>query len=185
MRASFVAGGSRQQVVVARAGGTNDLRLAPVKAAAPKPVPRPEPTPQPSPAPQPAIESTNSLDTASTDDGGSLWSSRVLFFGMAGATAVLTGVTVWSGVDTINNPGAEAVRSSCVGQGSDCPAYQQGLSSQARTNGLIAASVVIGAATALVGLVVTNWSGREEAPAEQAKVSPWLGFGHAGVMGRF
>ena len=81
-----------------------------------------------------------------------------VFFVGLGLTAVGAGLTVWSGIDTQNNPGPNAVKADCVGQGTSCPQYQQGLSSQLRTNVLIAATGGLGLVTAVVGIFFTQWS---------------------------
>ncbi len=56
----------------------------------------------------------------------------------AGVTAVMGGITLWSGVDTENNPGANKVRAECQAQKTDCQTlYQQGVDKQHRTNILL------------------------------------------------
>jgi hypothetical protein len=110
------------------------------------------------------------------------------FFIGAGATVVLGGVTVWSGLDTLNNPGKDAVRTACVGQGDSCPEYKDGRSRQLRTNVLIGATSVVGVATAVVGALFTDWSGRKAERPETAKVSPWVSYDNGpavGAVGRF
>lgn len=112
-----------------------------------------------------------------------------VFWTALGLTAVATGVTVWSGIDTENNPGASAVKADCVGQGTSCPKYQQGLSSQLRTNVLIAVSGGLGLGTAIVGIFFTRWSGsppsERRAAASAVRVTPMFGLGQAGVEGTF
>jgi hypothetical protein len=76
----------------------------------------------------------------------------------AGLTAAGVGVTIWSGLDTQKNPGTAAVKADCVGQGTSCPEYQQGLSSQLRTNILLAATGGVAALTVVTGLFLTQWS---------------------------
>jgi len=104
-------------------------------------------------------------------------------------TLVGLGVTVWSGVDAENNPGTAAVRRDCVGQGTSCPEYQQGLSAQLRTNVLIGATSVVGAATAVVGVFFTRWSAKkaESRPAPLAAGFTPLpgGGGAASLSGTF
>ena len=77
-------------------------------------------------------------------------------------SAGLGGTTIWSGVDTTNNPGAEVVRDVCVGQGSECPEYQDGRDKQLRTNILIGATAGAAAMTAVIGIFVTDWGADEE-----------------------
>ena len=68
------------------------------------------------------------------------------------------GTTIWSGIDTINNPGADAVREECAGQGEECELYQEGQSKELRTNALIGATAGVAAVT-LVLAIVTDWDG--------------------------
>ena len=75
-------------------------------------------------------------------------------------TAGAGGVLAWSGVDTLQNPGAENVRKACAGKGPECPEYKLGLESQLRTN------VLIGA-TAAAGMLISEAETRSESPADK------------------
>jgi hypothetical protein len=120
-----------------------------------------------------------------------------LFFVGAGLTVVAGGITIWSGIDTVNNPGADAVKRDCAGKGEDCPAYQDGLSKQRRTNVLIGVTAGLGVATVLVGALFTDWSGgKSSAPPQEAgksfrprvaAVGPWASHEGGGLLatGRF
>ncbi len=91
------------------------------------------------------------------------------FIGLA-VTAGLGGTTVWSGVDTLNNPGTDAVRAACAGQTTDCPLYQDGESAELRTNVLIGATAGAAALTVIFA-IVADWDGDpepEEAPSDAA-----------------
>ncbi|MEJ7728113.1 MAG: hypothetical protein WKG00_02760 [Polyangiaceae bacterium] len=79
------------------------------------------------------------------------------------ATAGVGGVTIWSGIDTQNNPGADTVRERCAGQGESCPEYQDGRDKQMRTNILIGATIGTGVLTAALGLFFTDWGGSSSA----------------------
>lgn len=114
--------------------------------------------------------------------------SPVVFWIGAGATAVLGGVTVWSGIDTINNPGKDKVQANCID--TSCGYYQSGRDRQLRTNILIGATGAVGAATAVVGLFLTDWGGhKEDVQADQAtRIRPFIGYSHGptvGATGRF
>jgi hypothetical protein len=116
--------------------------------------------------------------------------SPTVFFIGAGATVVLGGLTVWSGIDTVNNPGADKVREECSKGLPDCQTlYDQGRAHQLRTNLLIGATSVVGVATAIVGAFFTNWSGESsESTAATASVSPWVSYQNGpavGAVGRF
>jgi hypothetical protein len=124
-------------------------------------------------------------------DTGVKSSTRVLpplyFIIGAGATAALGGVTIWSGIDTVNNPGKNKVRDACFNGRADCNTlYNQGTNSQTRTNILIAATSVVGAATAAVGIFFTDWSGKKKEGS--ASIMPYVSYDAgpaAGAMGRF
>jgi len=142
--------------------------------------------------PVPKKETTAApLDAAGADTGVQSSSSRVLpplyFLIGAGATAVLGGVTIWSGIDTVNNPGKDTVRDACMNEQPNCNSlYNQGVDAQTRTNILIGATSVVGAATAVVGIFFTDWSGKKS--ERSATVVPWVSYASgpaAGAMGRF
>jgi hypothetical protein len=105
-----------------------------------------------------------------------------------GATAVLGGVTVWSGIDTATNPGPDAVREACVGQGSSCPEYQEGRRKQLRTNLLLGGTALMAVATAVTGIFVTDFSRTSSSPQRGApnwSVRPVasIGLGQAAMLG--
>jgi hypothetical protein len=115
-----------------------------------------------------------------------------VFFAGAGVTAVLVGVTVWSGLDAQKNPGADVVRADCVGQGEGCPQYQQGLVAQRRTNILLAATGAAAAVTGVLGLFFTEWSrpgrtstGRTSGGRVGLHVAASIGPGEAALLGSF
>lgn len=138
-------------------------------------------------------ESPQKDEGAGTKASG--WSPTVFYVG-AGLTAALGGVTVWSGIDTVNNPGADRVKQECGErmQREDCDLYQEGLSKQRRTNILIGVTAGVGVGTALIGLLLTDWSGGRSSPESSAKrlrprvdVAPYAGFNGGGLqaIGRF
>jgi hypothetical protein len=129
---------------------------------------------------------------AGGEDTGVESSTRVLppvyFLIGAGATAVLGGVTIWSGIDAQNNPGPDTVRDACFNNQPNCTSlYNQGRDAQTRTNILIGATSVVGVATAVVGIFFTDWNGKKKAESS-ASITPWVSYGSgpaAGAMGRF
>jgi hypothetical protein len=167
----------------AREGGTQTLELAPPALPAPAPtvaavvtppppsVLPPAPPAVPPPAPKPL--------------------GPAVFITGAAITAVGVAVTTWSGIDTLNNPGRDAVRAKCAGQPTSCQAYQQGLASQLRTNVLLAVTGALALTTAVVGVFFTQWSSDDAArPAAHARVpapalTPVVGIGQAGIEGTF
>lgn len=114
----------------------------------------------------------------------------MVFYVGAGATVILGGVTIWSGIDTMNNPGTQRVHDECSAPITSCPTYQLGLDHERRTNILIAATSVVGVTTAVMGLFFTNWGG-DDTPKPDKKDAffvPMLGFSNGvniGAVGRF
>jgi hypothetical protein len=109
-----------------------------------------------------------------------------VFVVLAGLTAIGAGATIASGVDAQNNPGADAVRRDCVGQGESCPEYQKGRDAQLRTNILLAGTIGLGVVTTGVGLFLTQWSPNKSS-AGRIRLGPSMvgsGVG-AGVTGAF
>jgi hypothetical protein len=116
-----------------------------------------------------------------------------IFIAGAVVTGVLGGVTVWSGLDTKNNPGADAVKTACVNKGTNCSEYQDGLSRQKRTNILLGTTVGVGVISIVIGAFFTNWGSdhQEKAPTATGfnSLQPFLGVTPGGATfsasGRF
>lgn len=106
---------------------------------------------------------------ASAADERAWYESPALFWSSVGATLVLTGATIWSGVDTSNakdrfvkTPTAEA--------------YDDGLGRQRRTNALLGTSLGLAAATAAIGIFATKWSRHaQESRASRGRIKPQVG----------
>lgn len=185
--ASFSDGGSADHALTATAGGSGQVKLEPRAQPEPppaKPAPPPPPPPPDKPSPpatKPAVQPEVPPD-GSDDSSGK--APPALFFIGLGLTAVGVGVTIWSGIDTINNPGTDVVREKCAGLGTDCPEYQEGLDRQLRTNALIGVTAGLGLATVIVGIFFTSWSDGE--PPEVAPTA-WVGpqGGSLGLTGTF
>ncbi len=164
----------------------------------------------------PALAVPNSTETASLEgmddpfaEGSSVepildepprkksgWSPTVFWVG-ASLTAVSGVVTLWSGLDTQNNPGPDVVRDKCRGQDTSCREYQDGLSRQRRTNILLGVTGGLAAFT-IVSAIVTDWSGSKPARKEAVRraaaretawtIEPWFSVGRGaslGATGRF
>ena len=150
--ASFFGGvSSAPRTVDAKAGGADDARFEPVEKkkppvvgpVTPPPPPKIDAPPPPPPKEEPPAEKRKGISPA--------------FFGVGlAATAGLGATTIWSGIDTQNNPGVDAVKAACQGKGPDCPLYQEGRSKQMRTNILIGATAGTAALT-VVFAVFTRW----------------------------
>lgn len=105
-----------------------------------------------------------------------------IFITLASLTAVSGGILIWSGIDTINNPGVDAVRQACASNQPNCQTlYQQGLDSQTRTNVLIGVTGGLGL-LAFVSVFLTQWSHPHK---EAVQVEPTVGWGTVGLAGRF
>jgi hypothetical protein len=147
-----------QETVLAKAGGSSSLRFD-AGDGAPRPAPPAAPPPSPAASGEAPAEAPPSDEV---DDGGlPPW----VFLGGAVLTAGAAGVTIWSGIDTMNDPGEDGVRAGCAGQGTECALYQDGLAKETRTNVLIGVTAGLGAATLVLALL-TDWDGDADAAPE-------------------
>jgi hypothetical protein len=182
LHAGWSGGRARTSSVDALKGGSSEVSFE----APPEPKPEePKATPAATPsvghsAASPGPKPEPQHDQAEPAHG---WSPAVFFVG-AGLTLAAGGATVWSGIDTRNNPGKDKVRRDCAGQGESCPTYQQGLSHERRTNVLIGVTAGLGVTTIVIGAFLTDWSGGK-AKAARAGVHPFVGLGSVGAEGRF
>jgi hypothetical protein len=189
VRAGWPDNRSDSKTIEGEAGGKGDVTfVTPTTAAGASMAKEPEEPVAPPPAP------AASPDKDTGPKKG--WSPTVFYVGV-GLTAVASGITVWSGLDTVNNPGADKVKAACDNHQPDCnDLYQKGRSKQTRTNVLIGASGVLGAATILIGVLATDWGGGKSAPAAETSakllrphvdVAPWASFDGGGLqaVGRF
>jgi hypothetical protein len=80
--------------------------------------------------------------------------SPVLFFVGAGATLALAGVTVWSALDAKSQ-----LNGNCASSGPDSCLSGDDSNAQKRTNTLLGLTSGMAVATALVGILWTNWKG--------------------------
>lgn len=155
--------------VDAKAAGRLEWKLdAPVVVPPPTPVVVAPPPQQPTPE-QPIATHTKPF-------------GPVIFFIGVGLTAVAGGLTIASGIQTVNSPGSAAVQQQCAGQGESCSAYQTGRNEQLRTNILLGATIGLGALTIIDGLFFTQWS--HPKPAAKASIEPYFGGdSHGGTLG--
>jgi hypothetical protein len=190
IRAGWSDNRSDSKQVEAEAGGRGEVTFVAPPTPATKSMAK-EPDEPVAAAP---VQANDQRDDGA-DKKSSGWSPTVFFVG-AGLTAVLGGVTVWSGIDTVNNPGTERVKNECGTQGESCALYQEGVSKQRRTNVLIGVTAGVGVGTLLIGVLATDWSGgkkaSEDVPAAQRSrprvaVAPWASLDGGGLqaVGRF
>jgi hypothetical protein len=157
--------------VKATAGGTQTLLL--------------EPPPAPPKPPTDQAHGTTEVAGGGAPAESSKPLSPAFFIVGAALTAVGTGLSIWSYLDTVKNPGVDAVRRDCVGLGENCPEYQQGLSSQRRTDVLIVTTAAVGAMTAVIGLFFTRWGGATQTPTRGMRLEPTVGVGAVGLKAEF
>ncbi len=193
VRAGWSGNRSLSKQVEAAKGGAGSLEFqAPAEATAAAPDATPSATA--------TAANDKHADEGTQSKAGPL--PPAVFWVGVGLTAVVGGITVWSGLDTQNNPGPNKVRDECMPnpQKSDCMTlYNQGLDKQHRTNILIGTTAGLGVATAVIGAFLTDWGVKkksEPAPdaAEAAKlhpgfsIEPWVAVGggaSVGALGRF
>ncbi len=174
---NLVAGwsGDRSRTVRLEAtkGGSDSVKLdappEPPKPAEPPDEPKPEAKVRPEPAPPPPPP-RKPLDPWITYTG-------------AGATALLLGVSIWSGLDTKSSPGTQRVRDACGNRRPDCDSlFDQGKSKELRTNVLFGATAVVGVATGVIAAGFTDWSG-PRAPSQGRSISPLIGLSRGAFIG--
>lgn len=89
--------------------------------------------------------------------------SPIWFYAGAGATAVLTGVTIWSGLDTQRALSDYERDLRGLNQAEADARVRDGHSRELRTNLLLAGSLVAGAGTAVLGIWFVDFDGRAQA----------------------
>lgn len=114
----------------------------------------------------------------------------IVFWVGASVTTAVGGATIWSGLDTVNSPGTERVKAECAAGDEECPLYQEGRKKQLRTNILIGATGLLGVATALVGVLATDWDGGKVTATKPGRAQfeafvDWKDGINAGARGRF
>ena len=172
--AGWSEGRTRSASVQAQKSGSETLNFEAPPLPPPPPPASSSEAPPPPPPPVVVPPST----------GLSPW----FFLAGAGATLVAGGLATWSGLDTLSNPGPDRVRELCAGKSRSCPAFQEGLSKEQRTNTLLVVTGVVGVATGVVALF-TDWKAPPlggQKPAESARVAPWVApevTGKGGALG--
>lgn len=174
LSAGWSAGRSKSAKIDGQKGGSEAVTLeAPAL---------PPPVVSSAPSAAPPVASSAPVVEVAPSKGLSPW----FFLGGLGATVILSGVTVWSGLDTQSNPGPDKVRDECAGKTRDCAPFQEGLSKERRTNALLAVTGVVAVATGVVA-IFTDWKappfGKKAPEPEAARVRPWVapGVGTGGM----
>jgi hypothetical protein len=120
------------------------------------------------------FEPTESQPTAAGDDATSDLLAPWVFVTIAATTAVLGGVTIWSGIDTLSKNGAykDYARYPDAAPATARRDYADAHSAQSRTNILIGTTAVMAAASIAFGVWFTDWGSDRES---QVKFIPYLG----------
>ncbi len=176
LRAGFSEGRTESKSIDAVAGGSGILSFSGPSSDQDEPVAAVEPEPKPE---QPAEP-----DTKEKSSG---WSPTVVWIGV-GATVVAGGVTLWSGLDTVNNPGADKVKAECAKGDTSCALYEEGRSKQTRTNVLIGVTGGLALATGLVAALAVDWGKPSAQPGtddgqSRAHFKPWFAWSHGPSLG--
>jgi hypothetical protein len=179
IRAGFVDGRTQSKTVEATPGGSGQLSFEGAEPEPEKPPPDTEPKPFLVPVDEP------SKDEPRTSGG----LPPAVFFAGLGATAVAGGITIWSGLDAVKNPGVDRVKAECAAGDTNCPLYKDGQARQLRTNILIGVTAVLGVGTGVLGAIGIDWGGgsaeksETEAKARGLRVEPWVAIGDGAAVG--
>ena len=106
--------------------------------------------------------------------------SPVWFFGAAGVTLVLGGISVWSAVDTSSAKSDFDALPASTPRAERQAALDDGKSRETRTNILLAGTAIGVVGSAVLGLFLVDWSGADK---ESARLG--VGFGSVTFSGRF
>ncbi len=181
LRAGFGEGKTESKTVEAVAGASGTVDFSGPSAVVEEPVAPPPVAPQelPPEEPPPPEPKRSGLPP------------MVVWVG-AGATAVAGGITLWSGIDTVNNPGADKVKAECKEGDTNCELYKEGRAKQTRTNVLLGVTGGLAVATGVLAAIAVDW-GPPSLPGVDAKANkphfkPFFGWSNGpslGARGRF
>jgi hypothetical protein len=149
IEAFFSANRSSVTSVTGTEGGRKEIAFQPPAVASP---------PKPAETPATALGATDQARPAEADSVAPSGLSPAVAFVGIGITAVLGGLTIWSGLDTLS------ARDEYVAKPTQ-RAYDDGVGLERRTNLFIGATAVAGAATLGIALFATRWHGATEKDA--------------------
>jgi hypothetical protein len=174
LRAGYASGKTESKSVDAVAGGSGTVDFGGPKVEDESPAEAPPPEPQDEPAPPEEQPKRSGLPPT------------VVWIG-AGATAVAGGVTIWSGIDTANNPGADKVKAECPKNDTSCPLYKEGRSKQARTNILLGVTGGLAVATGVIAAIAVDWGPPSlpgvDSARRKARVRPYFSWHNGPSIG--
>jgi hypothetical protein len=167
IRAGWPGGRTASKTVEGRAGENDELSF---ESAVPEDAV--EPT-------EPALAEPADRPVAQAADRKPEGWSPVVFWLSAGATLAAGGVTAWSGLDTVNNPGTDRVKKECRAGDENCALYQDGRARQARTNVLIGVTGGLAVATGLLGALAVDWGGGSPSDTARTRIRirPYVSLG--------
>lgn len=178
LRAGFDGDRTASHSVDALEGASGSVDFAPPSPAVEQPVETPPP-----PAPEPPAAKPEADEGVRKRHG----LPPIVFWAGAGATAVAGGLTLWSGVDTVNNPGVAKVKALCAAGDEDCKYYKEGRSKQTRTNILLGVTGVLGVATGVVAAIAIDWGPRPAPNVDEGKrnvhFSPYFAWSNGPSVG--
>lgn len=151
LEATFDDARTASREMAAVAGGDHEVRFVP-----------PAPSAAASPAAPPRPEATVKREHTEPGPPGGL--PRAVPLAGAAVAVGLAGAGLWSGLDT--NKAHDAYVKDPTH-----PAYTEGRSKQLRTNILFGSAIAVGAATAVIAIWWTRWSGDETPPLALAPSS--------------
>ena len=179
LRAGWSGGRNASKTITATQGGHGEVAFK-------EPPEPPAGTTKPTPVPTPTPTGPGDHGVVKVQPSG--WSPIVFWVG-AGLTVAAGGVTAWSGIDTQKNPGADAVKTACQSNASNCQSlYDDGRSRQLRTNVLAGVTAGLGVVTIVVGAFATDWSGGPpekdtKKAASASRIEPWVSVGNGATLG--
>jgi hypothetical protein len=144
VEATFEDARTASREIAAVAGADHEVRMSP---SAPSPAPA-------SPGPAAPTRAPATVQPERPEPTGPHGLPRVVPLAGAAVAVGLAGVGVWSGLDT------NKARDAYVKDPSH-PAFTSGQSKQLRTNILFGSAIAVGAATAVIAIWWTRWSGDE------------------------
>jgi tetratricopeptide (TPR) repeat protein len=152
---------------------TETIELAPLPQQLMAAAVAPPAVAEPTPLPEQALAPARPAAAAARSRGLPPW----VFIGGAGASVALGGLSVWSGLNTRAHDDAyvDYAASPRAVPADAKRAYDRAYSAQTRTNVLLASTLVVAAASGLIGLVFTDWQSESTAgaaPGSQLRSAP-------------
>jgi hypothetical protein len=173
-----------RQSSVVQAGDVMSVALVPPAAGSAAASASPSPAPAAAPTAAPPANAPTATDDAQPEQPHSSssrhWSPVFVYFGGA-VTLALGGITIWSGLDTLQ-------QKDTFDKNPTQANLDSGKTKQVRTNVLIGATAAVGVVTAVTALFLIDWKGsgsHENKPDASPSVQVGAGLGSLFVRGEF